>query len=170
MQEVPPKAYHQQIPHDPEDGESISTEEKTIGFFEKQIVSIHNLMRAKDQLPSFDSVRRAAEEVDGRFALKRFSADIPPFLQTRLPEYGERRILAVETVLCELGFLTREELRQGFDQANRDETNRDETPDTGIPQSAQALSYSRAIDEETYQEPRYRPSQNPATLEHPSIY
>ncbi len=131
-------------------------EEKTISFFEKQIVSIHNLMRAKDQLPSFDSVRRAAEEVDGRFALKRFSADIPSFLQSRLPEYGERRILAVETVLCELGFLTREELRQGFDQANRDETNCDKTPDTGTPRPAQAISYVRAIDEETYQEPRYR--------------
>ncbi|MEB3230146.1 MAG: SH3-like domain-containing protein [Leptolyngbyaceae bacterium] len=123
IQEVPAKPYHQHIPHDSDSGEPICTEEETLGFFEKQITSIHNLMRAKNQLPSFDSVRRAAEEVDGRFAAKNFSPEIPPFLQGRLPAYGERRILAVETVLCELNYLTREELRQGFEQARAEATN-----------------------------------------------
>ena len=150
MTEVPPKAYHQHIPHDPDDGEIISTEEEKIGFFEKQITSIHNLMRAKKQLPSFDSVRRAAEEIDGRFTLKNFSVDIPEFLQSRLPEYGERRILAVETVLCELGYLTREELRQGGDSVN---DNGADAPDL-VP-AMQASSYTPEI--ATYGEPRYGP-------------
>ncbi len=151
MQEVPPKAYHQHIPHNPDDGETISTEEVTVGFFEKQITSIHNLMRANHQLPSFDSVRRAAEEVDGRFASKDFAADIPTFLQGRLPAYGERRILAVETVLCDLGYLTREELKAGMEQAS----NR-ETAVSGAPLPAQDSSYSPEIDPETYGVPCYR--------------
>lgn len=153
MTEVSPKAYHQHIPHDPDDGEPISTEEEILGFFEKQITSIHNLMRAKKQLPSFDSVRRAAEEIDGRFTAKIFSADVPKFLQNRLPEYGERRILAVETVLCELGYLTREELRQGFDLLDRGAACIVPTQD--LEPTAQG-DYTPEIDTETYGEPRYQ--------------
>ena len=130
MKEVRPKAYHQHIPHDPEDRTSLDTEEHDISFFEKQITSLHNLMRAKKQLPSFDSVRRAAEEIDGRFTAKDFSVDIPEFLRNRLPEYGERRILAVETALCELGYLTREELRQRFDSVDRNQANEPEPAQT----------------------------------------
>ncbi|MEM1253904.1 MAG: SH3-like domain-containing protein [Cyanobacteria bacterium P01_H01_bin.21] len=148
MKEVAPKAYHQPIPHNPEDQESISTVEETVSFFEKQIVSIHNLMRAKQQLPSFDSVRRAAEEIDGRFDSQTFSVDIPAFLRSRLPRYGERRILAVETVLCELGYLTREELRQGFKQANK-------TDDSASLQQVPDIPYSPEIDQDTYAKPGY---------------
>ena len=124
--------------------------EKAVSFFEKQIVSIHNLMRAKQQLPSFDSVRRAAEEIDGRFDSQNFSVDIPAFLRSRLPRYGERRVLAVETVLCELGYLTREELRQEFDQANSDKA--DDT--ASLPQSP-GSPYSPEIDQDTYANPSY---------------
>ena len=144
MKEVRPKAYHQHIPHDSEDRTPLDTEDHDISFFEKQITSLHNLMRAKKQLPSFDSVRRAAEEIDGRFTARDFSVDIPKFLQNRLPEYGERRILAVETVLCELGYLTREELRQGVESVDRH------------PASEPAdVDYSPEIDAETYGEPCY---------------
>ena len=64
MQDVPPKDYHQPIPHDQNDRSSLSLAEQEVAFFEKQITSIHNLMRGKNQLPSFDAVRRAAEEMD----------------------------------------------------------------------------------------------------------
>ncbi|MEM8809626.1 MAG: SH3-like domain-containing protein [Cyanobacteria bacterium P01_G01_bin.38] len=163
MPEIPPKAYHQKIPHDPNDGEPIRTEEKGISGFEKQITSLHNLMRAKQQLPSFDAVRRAAEEIDGRFTTKDFSVDIPEFLQNRLPEYGERRILAVETVLCELGYLTREELRQGFDTVDR---NSDHDPEST--QTIQTIDYSPEIDTETYGKPRYHPGDLVQVMKQPN--
>ncbi|MBT9312249.1 SH3-like domain-containing protein [Leptothoe kymatousa] len=144
MKEVPPKNYHQPIPHDLTDTTPLNTHDHPISFFEKQITSLHNLMRAKKQLPSFDAVRRAAEEIDGRFTARNFSADIPEFLKNRLPEYGERRILAVETVLCELGYLTREELRQGVAGS---------APDA--PEPIVQDDYAPEIDTETYGEPRY---------------
>ncbi|NEQ51598.1 MAG: nitrile hydratase subunit beta [Leptolyngbya sp. SIO3F4] len=150
MQEVPPKNYHQHIPHDPTDTNTFDTQDHPISFFEKQITSLHNLMRAKKQLPSFDCVRRAAEEIDGRFTAKDFSVDIPKFLQNRLPAYGERRILAVETVLCELGYLTREELRQGFDSSGV----ACNAP-TDEPKPTVQNEYVPEIDTETYGAPRY---------------
>ncbi|MEM9009537.1 MAG: hypothetical protein AAGE59_39325, partial [Cyanobacteria bacterium P01_F01_bin.86] len=70
MQEVPPKNYHQPIPHNPPDTPPLDTQDPPISFFEKQITSRHTLMRSKTQLPSFDCVRRAAEEIDGRFSAK----------------------------------------------------------------------------------------------------
>lgn len=176
IEEVPAKAYHQHIPHDPDSGEPICTEEETIGFFEKQITCIHNLMRAKNQLPSFDSVRRAAEEVDGRFAAKDFSPEIPSFLHDRLPEYGERRILAVETVLCELNYLTREELQQGFEQANVEgadelQTNAQTPPVPGstklTPEPAEApdMDYSPELVQDTHRKPLYQPGDRVRVLE-----
>ena len=154
MKEVPPKNYHQHIPHDPANTTSIGTQDHPISFFEKQITSLHNLMRAKKQLPSFDCVRRAAEEIDGRFTARNFSIDIPEFLQNRLPEYGERRILAVETVLCELGYLAREELRQGFNELGRGVAYNAPT-DAPEPTHTFQGDYAPAIDIETYGEPRY---------------
>ncbi|WP_084669143.1 SH3-like domain-containing protein [Spirulina major] len=150
MQDIPSKAYHQHIPHNPDSTETICTAEETIGFFEKQITSIHNLMRAKKQLPSFDSIRRAAEEVDGRFATHNFTLDIPTFLRDRLPAYGERRILAVETVLCELNYLTPAELRQALERAEPPAA----TPKT--PKPTPDNPYAPAIDHETYPEARYQ--------------
>ncbi|MEM9004779.1 MAG: SH3-like domain-containing protein [Cyanobacteria bacterium P01_F01_bin.86] len=147
MNDIPPKSYHQQIPHDPEDHSSIPRQEKDISYFEKLIVSLHNLMRTKKQLPSFDAVRRAAEEVDGLFAAKDLPADIPSFLRHRLPEYGERRVLAVETVLCELGYVSRDALSQEPEVQNDHNSN----------QLPFETDYAPTIDKETYREPRYLP-------------
>ncbi len=110
MFEVPPKAYHLQIRHNRDDRSPISPAEPDIDRFEKRIISIHNLMIGKRQLPSLDPIRRAAEEVDGIFAKQTFPETVPKFVRGRLPAYGERRILAFETVLCELGFCQRTEL------------------------------------------------------------
>lgn len=114
MREIPPQEYHRQIPHDSGDHSDINLDEKDISFFEKRIISIHNLMIRKGQLPSLDPIRRAAEEVDGIFAEHDYSAyrvaDIPTFIQGKLPEYGERRVLAFQTILCELGILSPAEL------------------------------------------------------------
>ncbi|MBE9061368.1 SH3-like domain-containing protein [cf. Phormidesmis sp. LEGE 11477] len=116
MKEVPPKDYHLQILHNPKDTSVIApvdpATEKDVDFFEKQIISIHRLLLGKGYLPSLDAIRRAAEEADGMFATNQFSTDIPQFLRGRQPEYGERRVLAVEEVFRELGFVTREELQQ----------------------------------------------------------
>lgn len=115
MCEIPPKKNHRQIPHNPTDSSSIDQSELDINIFEKRIISIHNLMIQKGYLPSLDPIRRAAEEVDGIFESKLFSSDIifdlPDFLLDRLPKYGERRVLALETVLLELGFFSREDLK-----------------------------------------------------------
>ncbi|MGD1860219.1 MAG: SH3-like domain-containing protein [Leptolyngbyaceae cyanobacterium] len=156
MNDIPPKPYHQHIPHDPEDQSPISQAEEDISFFEKQIISLHNLMRAKKQLPSFDAVRRAAEEVDGLFAAQEFPVDLPACLQGRWPEYGERRVLAVETVLCELGYLSKADLRAALA----------ESTDRPAPPSA-ATPYAPVVDAATYCEPRYFPGTVVQVAAHP---
>lgn len=147
MDAIPPKPHHQVIPHDPEDHSPIAQDETAIRWFEKQIVSLHNLMRANQQLPSFDAVRRAAEEVDGLFAARDFPVEIPPFLHHRLPEYGERRVLALETVLCELGYLSRDQVMEALAGGDRRLS----------PPPSSDRGYSPVIDEDTYRAPRYGP-------------
>lgn len=115
MKELIPKEYHQHIPHNPSDQTVISRAKKDIQSFEKRIISLHSVLIAKGYLPSLDPIRRAAEEIDGIFALGELSTNVPAFLQSRLPKYGERRILAVETILCEMGLLTRAEIAQAKD-------------------------------------------------------
>lgn len=113
MPVIPPKRNHRQIPHDPHDRRPIHPQETDIKFFEKHINSLHSLMIQKGQLPSMDPIRRAAEEVDGLFASQNFASEVPDCLQNRWPDYSERRVLAVEIVLCELGYLTPDELQRG---------------------------------------------------------
>jgi hypothetical protein len=113
MPVVPPNSNHRQIPHDPHDRRPIHPQETDIKFFEKHINSLHSLMIQKGQLPSMDPIRRAAEEVDGLFATQNFTANLPADLQHRWPDYSERRVLAVEIVLRELGYLTADELQRG---------------------------------------------------------
>ena len=146
MFEVPPSTYHQPIPHDPDDQSPIIRQEGHISFYEKQIVALHNLMRAKKQLPSFDSVRRAAEEVDGQFAAQAFSDEIPDFLKHRLPDYGERRVLAVERVLQDLNYVSREELKQSFTALD----------DTDACQFPAKVAYQPETNEATYAIPQYQ--------------
>jgi hypothetical protein len=107
-------SLHQRVPHNHLDQSSIDTDEVAIARFEKHIISMHNLMIAKGQLPSMDPVRRAAEEVDGMFTNGQLPARIPDSLKQRLPAYGERRLLAIEKLFCEMGFFTKEELKQGL--------------------------------------------------------
>lgn len=145
MKELNPKEYHHQIPHDPSDSEAINRAKKDIQFFEKRVISLHNVLIAKEYLPSLDPIRRAAEEIDGIFALEELSTNIPTFLQDRLPEYGERRILAVETVLCEMGLLTREEIAQA--KVSEAVVNPSPSPER---------TYSPDIDETAYPEPHYQ--------------
>ncbi|MEM7772368.1 MAG: SH3-like domain-containing protein [Cyanobacteria bacterium P01_A01_bin.37] len=143
MTEVPPKDYHRPIPHHLTSDEPIvSSAEKDIKPFEKHIHALHSMIIAKGKLPSFDPIRRAAEEVDGIFDSQKFSPEIPDFLKHRWPEYSERRIFAVETVLCELGLVSRDELKDG-------------TVVTDSDTSLQASSYPFDVDQQTYSEPRY---------------
>ncbi|MEL7050249.1 MAG: SH3-like domain-containing protein [Cyanobacteria bacterium J06588_5] len=151
MQEIPPKTYHRHIPHNADDSAKIPHSEKDVGFFEKQIVCIHHLLISKGYLPSLDSIRRAAEEVDGLFDDQQSSADLPgffpDFLKGRLPEYSERRVLAVEEVFCEMGFVTREELQQTPDEIAPDRVER--SVGVGVER------FSPYIDKKTYPKPKY---------------
>lgn len=144
MKEIMPKEYHQQIPHDPSDQAAISRAKKDIQSFEKRIISLHSVLIAKGYLPSLDPIRRAAEEIDGISASEELSANVPTFLQGRLPDYGERRVLAVETVLCELGLLTRAEIAQAKDLRA-----------VASPSPSPERTYLPDIDETTYPEPRH---------------
>jgi nitrile hydratase len=158
MKEIPPKDHHLQIPHDAGDksailqkGDCISAQtekvptQKEVAFFEKQIMAIHHRMISKGYLPSLDAIRRAAEEIDGMFAFSQFSADIPEFLKARSPKYGERRVLAVEEVFCEMGLVTREELQQNPDDINTATTEH-------VPQEP---IYTPQIEAATYPTPSY---------------
>ncbi|EDX86646.1 hypothetical protein S7335_4351 [Synechococcus sp. PCC 7335] len=175
MQEVPPKAYHRHIPHHVNDSSEIPHSEKEVSFFEKQIVCIHHLLISKGYLPSLDAIRRAAEEVDGLSDAQQSSAEnpvfFPNFLKGRLPEYGERRVLAVEKVFCEMGFITREELQQTPDEIAPDETRSDHTKiwsgsnllDNDFPIGR----YSPHIDKKAYPKPRYSPGDSVQVAPYP---
>lgn len=168
MNEIPPKAYHRHIPHDADDTSAILNRregvqaEKDVGFFEKQIVCIHHLLISKGYLPSLDAIRRAAEEVDGLCDRQQSSADMPAsfpdffpgFLKERLPEYGERRVLAVEEVFCEMGFVTREELHQTSAQTP-DEMAKSETTQAWADAAPKQNPYSPQIDDKAYPNPKY---------------
>lgn len=145
MREIPPKDYHLHIPHDAEDDSAIEQTEKDIAFFEKQIISIHHIMISKGYLPSLDAIRRAAEEVDGLFDAGQLPADFPQFLQGRLPEYGERRVLAVEEVFREMDFVNAEALQKAPEEIETSPSERD------------VLSpvYTPEVDAATYPGPSY---------------
>jgi hypothetical protein len=137
---IPPKKYHRHISHDIHDTRSIGQREKDIKFFEKHINALHSLMIQKGQLPSMDPIRRAAEEVDGMFATQSLPDNVPEFLRQRWPEYSERRVLAVEIVLCELGYLSPDELQWRHTE----------------PQSQpEQVAYGPSMDDETYRNPGY---------------
>lgn len=140
MPVVPPHQHHRHIPHDVHDTRPIDSSEKEIKSFEKHINSLHSLMIQKGHLPSMDPIRRAAEEVDGMFATQNLAANVPEFLRERWPEYSERRVLAVEIVLCELGYLTADELQRG---------------QTDPPLHPDPVAYVPSLDEETYKDACY---------------
>lgn len=173
MQKIPPKAYHRHIPHNEDDSSAIlnrkdfanAQAEKDVGFFEKQIVCIHHLLISKGYLPSLDSIRRAAEEVDGLCDDQQRLADIPNFFPTflkgRLPEYSERRVLAVEEAFCEMGFVTREELQQTPDEiVESDSTKTELGNDIESGNDIDIDRYSPLIDDKTYPNPKYNPGES----------
>lgn len=103
---------HQHIPHDPLDQSSIDRSEKIIAPYEKRMIALHNVLISKALFPGLSPIRRAAEQVDGQFATGQIPENIPPRLSDRSPTYGERRVLAMEAILCEVGWIQEEELKQ----------------------------------------------------------
>lgn len=103
---------HRHIPYDPLDCSPIDRSEKPIAPYEKRMVALHNVLISKAHLPGLSPIRRAAEEVDGQFASGQLPANIPKSLGNPLPTYGERRVLAVEAALYELGLIQEHELEQ----------------------------------------------------------
>lgn len=103
---------HQHIPHDPFDRSPIDRSEKPIAPYEKRMIALHNVLIAKTLFPGLSPIRRAAEAVDGQFATGQLPGNIPQNLSDRLPSYGERRVLAMEAILCEVGWIQEHELKQ----------------------------------------------------------
>ncbi len=103
---------HQHIPHDPLDRSPIDWSEKPIAAYEKRMIALHNVLISKALFPGLSPIRRAAEEVDGKFATGQLPENIPQSLSDRLPTYGERRVLAMEAILCEAGWIQKHELEQ----------------------------------------------------------
>jgi hypothetical protein len=103
---------HQHIPHDPFDRSPIDQSEKPIAPYEKRMIALHNVLISKALFPGLSPIRRAAEEVDGQFATGQLPENILQDLRDRLPTYGERRVLAMESILCEVGWIQKHELEQ----------------------------------------------------------
>ncbi len=107
---------HQPIPHDPEDQTPVDTKDHPLPIYAKRIVAVHNILRDKGILPTFDPIRRTAEEVDAKFARDAPPDTVPPALKTRPPTYYERRVLAVEAWLVEKGLITEAELKKALQE------------------------------------------------------
>ncbi len=105
---------HQPIPHDPTDQTPVDTKEHPLPIYAKRIVALHNIMRDKGLLPTFDPIRRISEELDAQFARGTPPATAPPTLKTRPPTYYERRVLAVEVWLLEKGLISQAELKKAL--------------------------------------------------------
>jgi len=105
---------HQPIPHDPADQTPVDTTEHPLPIYAKRIVAIHNILRDKGILPTFDPIRRAAEELDAKFARGTPPDTVPPVLKTRPPNYYERRVLAVEAWLVEKGLISEADLKKAL--------------------------------------------------------
>jgi hypothetical protein len=103
---------HQHIPHDPLDRSTIDRSEKPVAPYEKRMIALHNVLISKALFPGLSPIRRAAEEVDGQFTTGQLPENIPQDLSDRLPTYGERRVLAMESILCEVGWIQKHELEQ----------------------------------------------------------
>jgi len=116
---------HRHIPHNSLDRSPIDRSEKPTAPYEKRIIALHNVLISKGHLPGLDPIRRAAEQVDGQFASGQLPDNIPKSLSGRQPTYGERRLLAVEAALSQVGLIQEHELKQ-------------EKLDTSTPISAQA--------------------------------
>lgn len=102
---------HQPVDHDPNDARPIDIGEHGLSIYAKRIIAIHNALLEKGILPTFDPIRRTAEEVDALFAAGTPPETVPPALQRRLPYYYERRVLAIEKWLVDQGLISADEVR-----------------------------------------------------------
>jgi hypothetical protein len=103
---------HQPIPHDEHDHSPIDTAEHPLTIYAKRIVAVHNALLERGILPTFDPIRRTAEEVDALFAQGTPPDSVPPALRRRLPDYYERRVLAIEKWLVDQEILDADELAE----------------------------------------------------------
>lgn len=102
---------HQPVTHDPLDSSPVDVEEHPLSIYAKRIIAVHNLMLEKAILPTFDPIRRTAEEIDAMFAAGAPPDTVPPALTRRLPDYYERRVLAIEKWLVDQGIVDAGELK-----------------------------------------------------------
>jgi len=101
---------HQPVDHDRTDARPVDIEEHPLSIYAKRIIAIHNALLEKGILPTFDPIRRTAEEVDAMFARGAPPDTVPPALARRLPDYYERRVLAIEKWLVDQGIVDGAEL------------------------------------------------------------
>lgn len=101
---------HQPILHDAHDHSPVDTAEHPLSLYAKRIIAVHNALLEKGILPTFDPIRRTAEELDALFARGTPPDTVPPALRRRSPDYYERRVLAIEKWLVDQKILNAEEL------------------------------------------------------------
>ncbi|MFN0300361.1 MAG: hypothetical protein ACKVQU_08390 [Burkholderiales bacterium] len=102
---------HQPVTHDPRDARPVDVEEHPLSIYAKRITAVHNVMIERGILPTFDPIRRTAEEIDAMFAAGAPPDTVPPALMRRLPDYYERRVLAIEKWLIDQGIVDPAELK-----------------------------------------------------------
>jgi len=105
---------HQPVLHDAHDHSPIDTAEHPLSIYAKRIIAVHNALLEKGVLPTFDPIRRTAEEVDALFARGTPPEMVPPALRRRLPDYYERRVLAIEKWLVDQEIVSREALEEAI--------------------------------------------------------
>jgi hypothetical protein len=106
---------HQPVAHDPHDTTPVDIAEHGLSIYAKRIIAIHNALLEKGILPTFDPIRRTAEELDALFDRGTPPDTVPPALHRRLPDYYERRVLAIEKWLVDQGVISAEEVRSYVD-------------------------------------------------------
>lgn len=101
---------HQPVLYDAHDHSPVDTAEHPLSIYAKRIIAVHNALLEKGILPTFDPIRRTAEEVDALFVQGTPPDTVPPALRRRNPDYYERRVLAIEKWLVDQKILSAEEL------------------------------------------------------------
>ncbi len=105
---------HQPVEHDEHDRSPVDTAEHPLSIYAKRIIAVHNALLEKGILPTFDPIRRTAEEIDALFARGTPPDSVPPTLRRRLPDYYERRVLAIEKWLVDQGIVSAAELDEAI--------------------------------------------------------
>lgn len=101
---------HQPIVHDERDHSPVDTVEHPLSIYAKRIIAVHNALLEKGILPTFDPIRRTAEEIDALCTHGTLPDTVPPALKRRPPDYYERRVLAIEKWLVDQDIISADEL------------------------------------------------------------